>query len=68
MKFVRILVAATGENGVRRVALLLCVLLALPLLGVLGAWFVPRADSWALLRHQFDTVLPGYAVTSLLLA
>ncbi len=68
MKFVRILVAAPGEDWVRRVALLLCVLLALPLLGVLGAWFVPRADSWALLRHQFDTVLPGYAVTSLLLA
>lgn len=68
MKVVRIPRPALGEIGVRRVALSLCVLLALPLLGVLGAWFVPRADSWELLRHQFSTVLPGYAGTSLALA
>lgn len=52
----------------RRLAIALCALLALPLLGVLGAWLTPQASSWELLRHQFSTVLPGYAVSSLLLA
>ncbi len=52
----------------RRLAAVLCLLLALPLLGVLGAWFVPRPDSLELLRHQFTTVMPGYAASSLLLA
>jgi iron(III) transport system permease protein len=52
----------------RRLAATLCLLLALPLVGVLGAWFVPRPDSLELLRHQFSTVMPGYALSSLLLA
>ncbi|HKX94743.1 MAG TPA: ABC transporter permease subunit, partial [Methylibium sp.] len=52
----------------RRLAAALCLLLALPLVGVLGAWFVPRPDSLELLRHQFSTVMPGYALSSLLLA
>ena len=47
---------------------MLCILLALPLLGVFGAWLVPDANSLALLRHQASTILPGYALTSLLLA
>lgn len=46
----------------------LCLLLALPVLGVLGAWFMPGAGTWAVLAHQASTVLPGYALQSVLLA
>lgn len=46
----------------------LAALLALPVLGVLGAWFTLDAPALATLAHQFDTVLPGYAGQSLLLA
>ncbi|HMM83857.1 iron ABC transporter permease [Azohydromonas sp.] len=46
----------------------LAALLALPVLGVLGAWFALDAQALATLAHQFDTVLPGYAGQSLLLA
>ena len=46
----------------------LCALLALPVLGVLGAWFAIDAAAVSVLRHQLDTVLPGYAAQSLLLA
>jgi iron(III) transport system permease protein len=46
----------------------LCLLLALPVLGVLSAWVAPEAGSWAVLRHQASTVLPSYAGQSLLLA
>ncbi|MGA0609969.1 ABC transporter permease [Caldimonas sp. KR1-144] len=52
----------------RRLAIACCALLALPLLGVLSAWLTPQAASWELLRHQVSTVLPGYALNSLLLA
>ncbi len=45
-----------------------CLLLALPVLGVLSAWFAVDAASWAGLRHQWQNVLPGYALQSLLLA
>nr|WP_259374529.1 iron ABC transporter permease [Calidifontimicrobium sp. SYSU G02091] len=47
---------------------LLCALLALPVLGVLGAWLALDDAAWRTLAHQFDTVLPGYAAQSLLLA
>ncbi len=47
---------------------LLCLLLALPVLGVLGAWLAFDAQAWALLVHQAQTVLAGYALQSLLLA
>lgn len=46
----------------------LCVLLALPVLGVLGSWFALDAAAMQVLRHQFATVLPGYGGQSLLLA
>ena len=46
----------------------LCLLLALPVLGVLGAWFVSDAAAWQVLQHQVSTVLPGYALQSALLA
>ena len=45
----------------------LCLLLALPVLGVLGSWLSFDAHAMAVLSHQWHTVLPGYAATSLLL-
>ena len=47
---------------------LLCLLLALPVAGVLGAWLVPDPAALEVLRHQASTVLPGYALQSALLA
>jgi iron(III) transport system permease protein len=52
---------------VRHLLTLLCLLLALPVLGVLAAWLALDADALALLRHQLSTVLPGYAGQTLLL-
>ncbi|MDP2005577.1 MAG: iron ABC transporter permease [Rubrivivax sp.] len=46
----------------------LCLLLALPVLGVLAAWFTLDAAALAVLRHQLDTVLPEYALQSAALA
>ncbi len=46
----------------------LCILLALPVLGVLGAWGSAAAFDAGTLVHQFSTVLPGYALNSALLA
>ncbi|KPF50595.1 iron ABC transporter permease [beta proteobacterium AAP51] len=42
----------------------LCLLLALPVLGVLGAWLALDEAALAVLRHQWQTVLPGYALQS----
>ena len=47
---------------------LICLLLALPVLGVLGAWLAFDAAAWAVWVHQAQTVLAGYALQSLLLA
>ncbi len=47
---------------------LICLLLALPVLGVLGAWLAFDAAAWAVLVHQAQTVLGGYVLQSLLLA
>jgi len=47
---------------------LVCLLLALPVLGVLGAWVSFDASAWAVLVHQAQTVLGGYALQSLVLA
>ncbi len=47
---------------------LICLLLALPVLGVLGAWLAFDAAAWDVLVHQAQTVLAGYALQSLLLA
>jgi iron(III) transport system permease protein len=47
---------------------LVCLLLALPVLGVLGAWLAFDAAAWAVLAHQAQTVLAGYVLQSLLLA
>ncbi len=45
-----------------------CLLLAMPVLGVLAAWWAPDAGSLALLAHQWRTVMPAYALQSALLA
>ncbi|MCD0422295.1 iron ABC transporter permease [Rubrivivax sp. JA1024] len=46
---------------------ILCVLLALPVFGVLGAWATLDAGALEVLRHQASTVMAGYAAQSLLL-
>ena len=51
-----------------RLLTLACLLLALPVLGVLGSWAGLDAASLAVLRHQSQTVLPAYVLQSLLLA
>ncbi|KAF1039344.1 MAG: putative 2-aminoethylphosphonate transport system permease protein PhnU [Herbaspirillum frisingense] len=43
---------------------LLAVLIALPILGILGAWFGLDAAGIDSLRQQMQTVLPGYLATS----
>jgi iron(III) transport system permease protein len=47
---------------------LICLGLALPVLGVLGAWFALDAAALATLSHQAGTVLPGYVLQTALLA
>ena len=51
-----------------RLLTLACLLLAVPVLGVLGSWLALDAASLAVLRHQAETVLPEYALNSLRLA
>ena len=46
----------------------LCLLLALPVLGVLGAWFTLDAQALDTLSHQAATVLPGYVLQTAALA
>ena len=45
-----------------------CLLLALPVLGLVGSWLALDAQGLQSLQHQWQTVLPGYALNSLLLA
>lgn len=52
----------------RALLTVVCLLLALPVLGVLSAWLAVDEAALAGLRHQWQTVLPGYAVQSVLLA
>lgn len=52
----------------RRLITFFCLLLAVPVLGVLGAWLALDAQALALLRHQWQTVLPDYALSSLWLS
>ncbi len=51
-----------------RLVTLFCLLLAVPVLGVLGSWLAMDAQAWQTLQHQFQTVLPEYAWASLLLS
>ena len=52
----------------RVVLSMLCLLLALPVLGVLGAWLALDASAMATLSHQAGTVLPGYVLQTSALA
>ena len=52
----------------RRLVTLICLLLAVPVLGVLGSWLTLDAQALATLSHQWRTVLPDYALQSLLLS
>ena len=52
----------------RALLTLLCLLLAVPVAGVLASWLATDATSLAVLRHQVETVLPAYALQSSLLA
>ncbi len=52
----------------RSLLTLLCLLLALPVLGVAVSWLSFDAQAWEVLVHQADTVLAGYAWQSLVLA
>ena len=45
-----------------------CLLLGLPVLGVLGAWFALDASALDILSHQASTVLPGYVLQTMTLA
>ncbi|WIT10121.1 iron ABC transporter permease [Paucibacter sediminis] len=51
-----------------RFIILVCLLLAVPVAGVLGSWLALDAQAWAILAHQWQTVLPEYAWSSLLLS
>ena len=42
-----------------------CLLLAVPVLGVLGSWLALDGGALAVLRHQAQTVLPDYAANSI---
>jgi iron(III) transport system permease protein len=53
---------------VRAILIAWCFLLALPVVSVLAAWLAFDAAALAVLQHQFETVLAGYALQSLLLA
>ncbi|MEK8048754.1 iron ABC transporter permease [Ideonella sp. DXS22W] len=52
----------------RGLLLAVCAVLALPVLSVLGSWLGTDAQALAVLRHQAQTVLPGYALESLWLS
>jgi iron(III) transport system permease protein len=57
-----------SSSFVRPLLTLLCLLLALPVVGVLAAWFELDAAAWATLSHQVSTVLWGYSLQSALLS
>ncbi|HEX2013424.1 MAG TPA: iron ABC transporter permease, partial [Roseateles sp.] len=51
-----------------RLVTFFCLLLAVPVLGILGSWLALDAQALDILRHQLQTVLPEYAWASLVLA
>jgi iron(III) transport system permease protein len=57
-----------AARSMRALLSTLCLLLALPVLGVLGAWLALDQGAWAVLTHQAGTVLPGYVLQTALLA
>lgn len=51
-----------------RLVTLFCLLLTVPVLGILGSWLALDAQALDILSHQLQTVLPEYAWASLLLS
>lgn len=51
-----------------RLVTLFCLLLTVPVLGILGSWLALDAQALDILNHQLQTVLPEYAWSSLLLS
>jgi iron(III) transport system permease protein len=51
-----------------RLVTLFCLLLTVPVLGILGSWLALDAQTLDILSHQLQTVLPEYAWASLLLS
>jgi iron(III) transport system permease protein len=43
-----------------KLAALIAAVLTVPVLGILGSWLAADAGTWALLAHQWRTVMPGY--------
>ncbi len=68
MRIVRIQQFLNSTPLMRHLLTLLCLLLALPVLGVLVAWMALDAAAWQVMRHQWQTVLPDYAWQSTVLA
>lgn len=60
--------AARRRPDPMRVLTLCALLLALPVAGVMGSWAMLDAASLETVAHQWQTVLPGYAYTSLVLS
>ncbi len=58
----------TPFSRMLRLITVVCLLLAVPVAGVLGSWLALDAQALAILQHQWATVLPEYAWSSLLLA
>ena len=56
-----------GAAGISLLLLLLALVLSLPVLAVLGSWLHWTEQSASILREMAATVLPDYALTSLLL-
>jgi iron(III) transport system permease protein len=57
-----------GSRLGRGALALLCLALALPVLAVLGSWLAFDETAAAVMRHQAQTVLPEYALQTLVLA
>ncbi len=55
---------AIGSPAMRALLTLACLLLALPVASLLGAWLAFDEAAWAILRHQAGTVMPSYALQS----
>jgi iron(III) transport system permease protein len=51
----------------RLLLIVACAVLALPVAGIALSWLAFDADAAAVLRHQWETVLPDYALQSLVL-
>ena len=53
---------------IRLIPTLFSLILALPILGIFLALLNPQVSTWDVLSHLISTVLPSYALTTLLIA